>query len=315
MLSQGRLKAVRGDTPDSYDVLSDSGLDDRALATADDDDLEGGPTSDGEHEIRGDGQDKEEDVDVFQSDPSPPPEYELGAISFGALARAQASHFGVSSKKRKRPTSDAHADHISSHPAALDDHSAEALERKSGKKDDRRHLRLTKHAPAEISSKKAVSRKRSVVPVPKRETRDPRFESALGPINEQKVKSNYAFLDEYRDREWKTLKAELKKTKNKEEREELKGDILRRESRKKAQEQKDAEQEVLRRHRKEERAKIEGGKAPFYLKSAAVKKEALVDRFKKMKRKEVDKVVERRRKKKAGREKKSMPRLRRFSMN
>lgn len=281
------------------------------------------------------------------------------SISFGALARAQASLQGTDSRKRKR---DAHPPPFSSsstiqstrHTGTIsssdpNDHTAEALERKAGQKKHKDNLllkkqpshtrtRLSKHAPTELTSKRAVSRKRSVVGnIPKREARDPRFESALGPLNEQKVKSNYAFLTGYEDDELRALKLQIKristttttadaKSKSKQqqqnqnvtdvhvqrEKDRLKREVMIMTSRRKAQERKDAEQEVRRRHRREEKARVETtGKQPFYLKKAEVKKEALVERYKGMKGKEVDKLVERRRKKKAGREKKNLPRARR----
>lgn len=83
------------------------------------------------------------------------------------------------------------------------------------------------------------------------------------------------------------------------------------ESRKKSQQVKDQQQEVVRKHRKEEKAKVEQGKKPFYLKKTDQKQMALVKRFEGMKGKQVDKVIERRRKKQAGKEKKSMPEARR----
>ena len=296
MLSR-RPRAIRGDSPDS--IAFDSGHDSVMS------DAPAGPNSE-----RTSSDSEDEDIaeeDEIKSEPGSPsaPADDAVSISFGALARAQVSLLG---RKRKRPSSDPLVPHPRSRLSAdTNDHTSEALERKAGKKDDRKHTRLSKHAPTELSSKKAVSRTRSVVPVPKREVRDPRFESISGPINEQKLKSNYAFLDSYRDDEIKELKVTMRKTKDEDAKDKLKWEILRIESKKKAQERKDAEQEVLRRHRKEERAKVEGGKKPFYLKSSEVKKEALVERYKGMRGKEVDKVVERRRRKKAGREKRSMP--------
>ena len=70
---------------------------------------------------------------------------------------------------------------------------------------------------------------------------------------------------------------------------------------------KEQQQEVLRKHRKEEREKVEQGKKPFYLKKGEQKKRALEERFRGMKGKQVDKVIERRRKKLAARERRSMP--------
>lgn len=103
------------------------------------------------------------------------------------------------------------------------------------------------------------------------------------------------------------LRASIRKTKDLEAKEKLKRALLTMESRKKAQERKDQEQEVLKRHRKEEKEKIERGKKPFYLKKADQKKLALVERFEGMKGKQVDKVIERRRRKQSTKERKAMP--------
>lgn len=187
----------------------------------------------------------------------------------------------------------------------------EALERRAGKKDTRDFLRTSKHAPAQLSSKKAVSRKRDVVPSQKRSYRDPRFEPFSGAVDEQKVKKDYSFLDMYRDSEILELRSAIRKTKDSEGKERLKRALLSIESRNKAQKMKEQQQEVLRKHRREEKAKIEQGKRPFYLKKADQKRMALVERFEGMKGKQVDKVIERRRKKNAVREKKRMPNTRR----
>lgn len=187
----------------------------------------------------------------------------------------------------------------------------EAAERKASRNDPQEHARSSKHAPAEISSKKAVSRKREVVPTIKRDIRDPRFEPTSGSLDHAKAQKNYSFLNEYRDSEIVELKSTIRQTKDPIARERLKRALLRMESRKKTQELKDQEQEVLRAHRAKEKELIKQGKKPFYLKKAEQKKLALVHRFEGMKGKQVDKVIERRRKKKASREKRSMPEGRR----
>lgn len=187
----------------------------------------------------------------------------------------------------------------------------EALERKAGRKDTRDFSRTSKHAPAELSSKKAVSRKREAVPTQKMNHRDPRFEPLSGPVDEQKIKKNYCFLENYRDSEISKLKSDIRKTKDSEAKESLKRALISMESRKKTQEMKEQQQEVLRKHRKEEKEKIEQGKRPFYMKKGDQKKMALVERFDGMKGKQVDKVIERRRKKKTAKERKGMPDARR----
>lgn len=185
------------------------------------------------------------------------------------------------------------------------------MERKAGRKDRRDFNRSSKHAPTEISSKKAVSRKREVVPVAKREYRDPRFDSLEGPVDDTKIRRAYSFLDEYRDSEMKELKNAIKATKDDEIREKLKRTLLSMESRKKAQLRKDKEQEILDRHKKEEKELVKQGKQPFFLKKAEQKKRVLLEQYGDLKGKQLDRVIERRRKKIEGKEKKKMPFARR----
>jgi ribosomal RNA-processing protein 36 len=187
----------------------------------------------------------------------------------------------------------------------------EAAERKAGRKDRRDFNRSSKHAPTEISSKKAVSRKREVVAVPNREYRDPRFEATAGIIDQSKVRKAYSFLDDYREDEMKELKTAVKEAKDEYSKEKLKRALLSMESRKKAQIRKDKEQEILDKHRKEEKEAVKQGKKPFYLKKAEQKKRMLFDQYGELKGKQLDRVIERRRKKVEGKEKKRMPFARR----
>ncbi|KAL9102910.1 MAG: hypothetical protein Q9163_002002 [Psora crenata] len=258
----------------------------------------------------------EEDLEEVQSasdrSVNNAPDDELSTISFGALARAQKT-LG----KRKRSGSE--QDNVGkayphTHSSEAQNHYAhtEALERKAGKKDSRDFVRASKHAPTEFSSKKAVSRKREVVPIHKQEGRDPRFDPVDGPLNEEKIRKNYTFLDTYREAEIAELKAGLRKAKDPAAKETLKRALTSMESRKKAQQLKEQQQEVLRQHRREERAKVENGKAPFYLKQGDLKKRVLVERFKGLKGKQVDKIIERRRKRQTAKERRGMPQGRRF---
>lgn len=185
------------------------------------------------------------------------------------------------------------------------------MERKAGKKDRRDFNRSSKHAPTEVSSKKAVSRRREVVPVKKREYRDPRFEPMDGQVDEAKIKKAYSFLNEYRDDEIKELKNAIKTTKDDEAKEKLKRALSSMESRKKAQLRKDKAEEILDRHRKEEKELVKQGKQPFYLKKSEQKKRVLLDQYGTLKGKQLDRVIERRRKKVEGKEKKKMPFARR----
>lgn len=86
--------------------------------------------------------------------------------------------------------------------------------------------RSSKHAPQEITSKRAVTRRREIVaPILTAATlpRDPRFDDAVtGVFDERVFKKNYGFLEDYREDEMKTLKQEMTKTKDEGRKEELK---------------------------------------------------------------------------------------------
>jgi ribosomal RNA-processing protein 36 len=185
--------------------------------------------------------------------------------------------------------------------------------------------RSSKHAPVEMTAKKPVSRKRDFLTVTaetkKPQPRDPRF-MPLGPgasagsgsgskIDEIKARKAYAFLDEYRESEMQQLRAAIKKTKDPAQKEQLQRALTSMESRKKAQERKDRERAVLEEHRRKEKELVRQGKTPFYLKRSEQKKRVLVEQFQGLKKKQVDKVIERRRKKVAAREKKLLPMARR----
>lgn len=102
----------------------------------------------------------------------------------------------------------------------IDDDSDDYAERIKKKK------RTSKHAPAEMTSKKPVSRKRTVVSVSKAKARDPRFESLSGPINEERIKKSYAFLEGYRDDEMRELEKGIKRTTNADEKAAMQRQLL-----------------------------------------------------------------------------------------
>jgi ribosomal RNA-processing protein 36 len=234
--------------------------------------------------------------DEENSQPDSEPEA-AESISFGALAKAQTSL--QKTKKPKDPTK-------KSDDPWMDN---EAAERKAGHKDHRDFSRSNKHAPTEMSSKKAVSRKRDVVTVHKREFRDPRFDplSGFAKVDETKVKKAYGFLDNYRDDEIKELKERIRKEKDENTKERLKRQLLSMESKKKTEVRKAKEKEILDKHRRDEKELVKQGKQPFYLKKAEQKKQLLLDQFQGLKGKQLDRVIERKRKKVEGKEKKLLP--------
>ncbi|EON96168.1 putative rrna processing protein [Phaeoacremonium minimum UCRPA7] len=163
----------------------------------------------------------------------------------------------------------------------------------------------------EMTSKRQVSRRREILPVKKIEYRDPRFDSLAGPLDEARAQKAYAFLDDYRDDEMKQLRAAVKKAKTPREKEELQRALMSMESKKKAKDRKERERAVIEEHRKQEKELVKQGKKPFYLKKSEQKKRLLLDQFANMSEKQVEKAIEKKRKKVAAKEKKEMPFARR----
>lgn len=182
-------------------------------------------------------------------------------------------------------------------------------------KKDKKEARASKHAPMMMSSKRAVTRKRTVVEPPNvAKARDPRFDAAVmgysgtGRFSEGTSKA-YAFLDDYRASELKDLKEQFAKTKNLEQKEALKKQIRSATDKQKAMESKKREREIVANHKKNERQLLREGKKsnPYYLKKSDLKQQVLEKKYEGMKSKDRAKALERRRKKMAAKERKDMP--------
>lgn len=231
-----------------------------------------------------------------EHDAPPQPKVDLSSVSFGALARAQAalpSNRKSKSKSKSKTSTDDEPPSRFSRP-------------EKAKPDGPRPSRSSKHAPQEQSSKRPVTRRREILPDLRRKYRDPRFDPLMGEMDESKARKAYSFLDEYRDSELADLKAQVKKTKNPDEKERLKRQVLSMESKKKARVRKDEEDQLLSEHRKKEKELVAQGKQPFYLKRSEQKKQLLTNRFEGMSKGAVDRAIERKRKKVAGKEKKEL---------
>ncbi|KAJ4289791.1 rRNA biogenesis protein rrp36 [Kalmusia sp. IMI 367209] len=271
---------------------------------------------------------------------------QIGKVSFGALAKAQAALSKQQSADRKRKrgeeTSKSQDDKLQALRERLQEIKAAKLaqsgislpkskvrknqptrngieaqededeEKSASDSDAAPRARSSKHAPAVQSSKRAVTRKRQVVEVKKPTFRDPRFDSVSGPKpDENTLHKRYAFLNDYKNSEIAELREALKKTKNEVDKEKLKKKITSMESQQKTQQNKDKQQEILREHKKKEKELIKQGKKPFFLKKSEQKKQALVERFQNMKSKDRDRAIERRRKKATAKERRNMPAERR----
>lgn len=138
--------------------------------------------------------------------------------------------------------------------------------------------------------------------------RDIRFDTALGrSIDYESVRKQYAFLDEYRESEIKEMEKILKDKKmlsrmNDHEISDLKYKLQSTKSKLESLKKKDKEKEALKKYMKEQKVE-NGGK---FLTRAEKRKVVLVDRFESMNTKQKNKSVERKRKRKLGKEMRAM---------
>lgn len=298
-----RVKARKADAWDSHEDDNAAADDSDAPSEQTNGDLD--DTLNGDEESPSEAGSDDEDQSSSESNHDETPKVDLSSISFGALAKAQAA-LPQSSRK---PRDDADP--------------AQALEGKGGRlpraqrekssttKRSKPPTRVSKHAPQEQTSKKPVSRRREILADPRRQYRDPRFD-ALSSVSqgntydEAKVLKHYSFLDDYRESEMAELRVKIKKAKDPSQKENLKRELHSMESKKKAKVRKDEQDNLLKEHRQHEKELVAQGKQPFYLKKSEQKKRLLTDRFKGMSKGQVDRAIERKRKKVAGKEKKEL---------
>ncbi|CAK7567409.1 MAG: rRNA bioproteinsis protein rrp36 [Sporothrix epigloea] len=294
------------------------------------------------HSKDDDDEDEDEgDEDELESSPEPEPSSPTENLTFGQILKKQAKKT-QGKKKTATDKPGLRAKETDETPVSWKDERPE----KSSK--PAKAARAHKHAPTEMSSRFAVKRGRdwtsgdatiagvSVKSVEAR-SRDPRF--FLASMAEQpsradqlRAERNYAFLDEYRDSEMAQVREDIQKYEQtaklerkkrggnarnlaKAEAAEREAAALRRkltsmEARKKDREAREKTQAVLDEHKKRERELVRDGKMPYYLKKSEQKKRLLVDKFAGMSDQQVDKAIERRRKKAQTRERREMPMLR-----
>lgn len=168
--------------------------------------------------------------------------------------------------------------------------------------------------PIEMSSKKPISRFRTIISS-KKQSRDPRFLPKTGNFNPSVFNQSYGFIHDLQDSELKLLEKEKLKAKNKDISESMSKLIQSLKSKKEARINASKSQEIKRIWKKEEMQRVSQGKKPFYLKKTQVKKMELIEKYKSLKAsgdKAVDKYLEKKRKKKASKEKLGMPKTRRI---
>ncbi|KAH0663111.1 hypothetical protein KY284_028042 [Solanum tuberosum] len=169
--------------------------------------------------------------------------------------------------------------------------------------------RANKNRPMEMSSKKPVSRFREIIQVPKRATRDPRFESLNGQVDEEGFKKRYNFL--YEDNlpaEKEDLKKQMRKSNDPEERNELKSRVSWIDKQLKSAGVKHTEREILAEHMKKEREAAKQGKQPYYLKKSEIQKLKLIEKYKSLKAAgKLESYIEKKRRKNAAKDHRFLP--------
>ncbi|KAG1203460.1 hypothetical protein G6F35_012071 [Rhizopus arrhizus] len=131
--------------------------------------------------------------------------------------------------------------------------------------------RENKHRPMEISSKKAVSRFRTVVPLQAEKRRDPRFDKLSGNFNQDLFEKSYGFIKEYNKSEIEMLRERIRKEKDADTQESLKKMLTKMVSAEKMDEDKKRKQALIRERKKKEAELVKQGKKPFFLKKCKLK--------------------------------------------
>ncbi|SJL05261.1 related to rRNA biogenesis protein RRP36 [Armillaria ostoyae] len=184
--------------------------------------------------------------------------------------------------------------------------------------------RPNKHAPMEMTSKRPVTRRRTVVEVKTVQPRDPRFIPLSGELSEEKYRHNYAFLTQAHKTELKILRENLKRARKllvsspkhlrserESEVEKLELAVKRAESAVNKDKREEVERGALDKLKKEEKEKQGQGKGSWWMKEADKKKVLTRARYDALAQsggeRAVKKAIEKKQKKIGQKEKKSRP--------
>ncbi|EGN98382.1 hypothetical protein SERLA73DRAFT_183354 [Serpula lacrymans var. lacrymans S7.3] len=184
--------------------------------------------------------------------------------------------------------------------------------------------RANKHAPMEVTSKRPVTRRRTVVAVQTAQPRDPRFLPLTGELKPHKFRQQYGFLSDLHSSELKTLRETLKRSRKllencpKDLRAERQAEVQRLELTVKRAEssvnrdkREKVEAEALHKVSKEEREKRKQGKAGWWMKQSDKKELLTKARYEAIAadggKRAVKKAIEKKQKKIGQKEKKSRP--------
>lgn len=132
--------------------------------------------------------------------------------------------------------------------------------------------RENKNRPREMSAKKPVSRFKESVSVKKVIARDPRFDSLCGTFNEKAFKNAYAFINNLRENDLKTLKHELNETTDPKTKAKIKYLIQRLENQLREEKKRKEKEKKEREEKKEVLDTIKQGEKPAFKKKCELTK-------------------------------------------
>lgn len=251
---------------------------------------------------------------------------DFSSLSFGALNSAQqklreqdeetkpkkasksSKKMNPNSKKSYKPQSDSDSGSDSDSDEGFFDKGKRSKDKNSKDKKSK-----NKHAPAESSSKRPVSKIREIPGLKsKKEStlyNDIRFDAAYGKADWNRIRKDYAFLDDYREKEINEMRGMLKDKKARQTMSgrdvqdtefqiqslQLRLDTLR---------NRDLANKIVGDHKREQNSKMRKGEQvnPYYLKKSEQRKMIQKAKFETMKASQREKVMERKRKRRLGRE-------------
>lgn len=230
---------------------------------------------------------------------------ELSSYSFGALNNAQ-KQLKNGLKKRGNDEYDS-----GSGGSDLEGFFEEEQPKKRQKKGKFESKKRSKHAPTESSTKRPVSRIREIEGLPSNKESllytDIRFDAAYGKADLGQIRKNYAFLDEYRKDEiaqMQNILKDKKKVLSEREEEDVRQKMQSLKSRLDTMKNRDLETKILKEHKRGQLAKFKLGEQanPYFLKRSDKRKLIQKAKFDGMKNSQREKVMERKRKKRLGKE-------------
>ncbi|KAJ2920362.1 hypothetical protein MD484_g194, partial [Candolleomyces efflorescens] len=134
---------------------------------------------------------------------------DLKSLPLGTLRKAQSALYQAEAETEDEEDSDHDSDSDSESDA--EGGTVTKREKVEWTSKETRKKRINKNAPMEVTSKKPVTRKRTVVEVPKIVARDPRFLPMSGDFKPEVFSKSYGFLNDAHKTELQTLKEHLKR--------------------------------------------------------------------------------------------------------